>query len=190
MLDLLAGQPLPLTAALLFAFLAMDGLLLIGLVVPADALILLAGATASGPAEIAVLVGAGAAGVISGASAGHLLGTRYGPRLRAGRAGRRVGEDRWRKAEEVLAGAGPALALSYFLPVMDSVIPVLAGTFGVPFRRFTGWVTVGALAWVGAYATAGSMWAGLARGNLPIVLTLSAALACGAVVVRRARSLS
>ena len=101
-----------------------------------------------------------------------------------------MSEPLWRKAEEILAGAGPALALSYFLPVMDSVIPVLAGTFGVPFRRFTGWVTVGALAWVGTYAIAGSMWAGLARGNLPIVLTLTAALVGGALVVRRARTLS
>ncbi|MBO3748116.1 VTT domain-containing protein [Streptosporangiaceae bacterium NEAU-GS5] len=190
MLDLLAGQPLPLTAALLFAFLAMDGLLLVGLVVPADALILLAGTTASGPVEIAVLVGAGTAGVISGASAGHLLGSRYGPRIRAGRAGRRVGQARWTQAEGILASAGPSLALSYFLPVMDSVIPVLAGTFGVPFRRFTGWVTVGALAWVGAYAITGSVAAGLGRTSLPLLVSAVAALLAGAFLVRRARSLS
>jgi membrane protein DedA with SNARE-associated domain len=69
------------------------------------------------------------------------------------------------------------------------VIPVLAGTFGVPFRRFSGWVAVGALAWVGSYVIAGSMAAGLARTSLPLVMA-AAALVAGAFVVRRARSLS
>ncbi|GAA4596861.1 hypothetical protein GCM10023194_70120 [Planotetraspora phitsanulokensis] len=186
MLDVLRDQSLVIVCAALFGFLVLDGMLLVGLVIPADALILLAGTTASGPAEVAAVIASGAAGCVTGASVGHLLGRRYGSRLLHGRWGSRVGDARWRQAGDVLRRSGPALALSYFLPVMDSLIPVLAGTLGMPYRRFIGWVLAGGTAWVAADAIAGYAAAEIGDGWL--LAAVAVVLIGASVAVRAGRS--
>ncbi|GII58289.1 hypothetical protein Pth03_66780 [Planotetraspora thailandica] len=183
MLDILRDQSLPFVCAALFALLLLDGMMLIGLVIPADPLIVLAGTTADTPAEAAVVLASGLAGCLAGASAGHLLGSRYGSRLRHGRLGARVGEHRWEQATAVLRRSGPALALSYFLPVMDSLTPVLAGTFGMPYRRYIFWVVLGGAAWVSTYTIAGFLAADF--GDVYLVAVVALVLIAGSSVVRR-----
>ncbi|GAA1302605.1 hypothetical protein Psi02_48120 [Planotetraspora silvatica] len=187
MLDVLRDQNLLIVCVALFGFLVLDGMLLIGLVIPADALILLAGTTAAGPAEVAAVIASGAAGCVTGASAGHLLGHRYGSRVLRGRWGSRIGEDRWRRARDVLDRNGLALALSYFLPVMDSLIPVLAGTLGMPYRRFIGWVVLGGTAWVSTDAIAGYAAAEIGNGYLLVIVAVVLIGASTAVRLRRSR---
>jgi membrane-associated protein len=186
-LDVLRDQNLLIVCAALFGFLVLDGMLLVGLVIPADALILLAGTTASGPADVALVIASGAAGCVTGASAGHFLGRRYGSRLLHGRWGSRIGDERWRQARDVLNRSGPALALSYFLPVMDSLIPVLAGTLGMPYRRFIGWVVLGGTAWVSADTIAGYAAAEIGNGYLLLAVAVVLIGASTAVRLRRSR---
>ncbi|GAA4574328.1 DedA family protein [Planotetraspora kaengkrachanensis] len=186
MLDVLRDQSLLIVCAALFGFLVLDGMLLIGLVIPADALIILAGTAAGGPAEVAAVIASGSAGCVTGASVGHLLGRRYGSRLVHGRWGSRIGDERWQRARHVLGRSGPALALSYFLPVMDSLIPVLAGTLGMPYRRFVAWVLVGGTAWVATDAIVGHAAAEI--GNVWLTAAVAALLIGASAAVRMGRS--
>jgi len=189
-LDGLAG--LNTTALYLLAglFTALETSAGIGLLVPGDGVVLLAGTTATTPHRFATLVTVTTLGSLAGESVGYLLGRRYDPRLRTGRLGRRLGEDRWVAAEAFLAGrGGRAVAAARFVAVVHALVPVLAGTLGMSYRRLVGWSALGAVAWsllyVGIGAAAGASWrqhgdrvglAGLAvvGGALAVVLTVRA----------------
>jgi membrane-associated protein len=142
-LDGLAG--LNTTALYLLAglFTALETSVGVGLLVPGDGVVLLAGTTATTPHRFAALVTTTVLGSLAGESVGYLLGRRYGPRLRAGRGGR-------------------AVAAARFVAVVHALVPVLAGTLGMSYRRLVGWSAVGAVAWsmlyVGIGAAAGASW--------------------------------
>ena len=162
-LDGLAG--LNTTALYLLAglFTALETSVGIGLLVPGDGVVLLAGTTATTPHRFAALVAVTVLGSLAGESVGYLLGRRYGLRLRTGRLGRRLGEDRWVAAEAFLAGrGGRAVAAARFVAVVHALVPVLAGTLGMSYRRLVGWSALGAVAWsvlyVGIGAAAGASW--------------------------------
>ncbi|GAA3440685.1 DedA family protein [Planomonospora venezuelensis] len=194
LLDILGQLDPYLVAAVLAAVLTLDNTLLTGLVVPADASIILAGTALSGPGEIALVAAAGTLGCLLGASGGWLLGRRYGMRVRRSRAGRWVGEHRWARAERIATGAGggPALAAAHFLPVVNSLTPILAGALGMPYRYFIRWALAGGAAWVTVYLTLGSLAGGFMRENAHLTVPLAACaalLAVGlAVISRRTRA--
>jgi membrane-associated protein len=190
-LDGLASLNTSLLYLLAGLFTALETSAGIGLLVPGDGVVLLAGTTATTPHRFAALVTVTVLGSLAGESVGYLLGRRYGLRLRAGRLGRRLGEDRWVAAEAFLAGrGGRAVAAARFVAVVHALVPVLAGTLGMPYRRLIGWSALGAVAWsvlyVGIGAAAGASWrqhgdriglAGLAlvAAALAVVLTVRAA---------------
>jgi membrane-associated protein len=129
---------------------------LVGLLVPGDAVVLLAGTTASSPARFLAVVGAAVVGSLAGESIGYLLGRRFGDRLRSSRLGRRLGERNWAKAEAFLNGrGGRAVFAARFVAVVHALLPVVAGTVRMPFRRFAGWAAAGSLAWSLLYVSVG-----------------------------------
>jgi membrane-associated protein len=145
------------------AFMALETSLLVGLVVPGDSVVLLAGSTVTGSTRFSALVAASTLGSLLGESVGYLLGRRYGDRLRRGRLGRRLGEDAWDNAEAFLAGrGGRAVAAARFVAVVHALVPVVAGSVRMRYRRFLGWSALGAVAWsvtlVGIGALAGASW--------------------------------
>src|SRR3954447_20562884 len=174
--------------------------LLIGLFLPRDSLLFKAGllCATSGSTALhlslpAVLVAA-AAGAVVGAQVGYLIGRRAGPRLldrpdrprlqeAVGRA--RVALDRY--------GAGKAIVLARFIPLVRTVLNPLAGTVGVPVRVFTTWQVLGGVVW-----SVGLTLAGVALGSripnidnyiLPIVAgIIVVSLVPVALEVRRSRS--
>jgi membrane-associated protein len=154
--------------------------------------VLLAGTTATTPHRFAALIAVTVLGSLAGESVGYLLGRRYGLRLRAGRLGRRLGEHRWVAAEAFLAGrGGRAVAAARFVAVVHALVPVLAGTLGMSYRRLVGWSALGAVAWsvlyVGIGAAAGASWRQHGdRVGLAGLAVLGAALAV-LLVVRAAR---
>lgn len=178
----------------LLALLALDGSLLVGTVVPGDAAIFVAGSALTGPAEIAVAALAGVVGCFLGSTGGWLLGRRYGSRVRHSRAGRWIGERRWNRAERIATseGGGPALAASYFLPLVNGLTPVLAGSLGVPYGRFIRWAVPGSALWVTTYLTLGSVAGTFAREHQHLLVPISACAAVLAVglfvIVRRSRA--
>ncbi|MEU7455280.1 DedA family protein [Streptosporangium roseum] len=194
LLDMLGQLDPYLVGAVLLAVLALDGSLLIGAVLPGDAAIVVAGTALTGPAEIAVAAVAGVIGCYLGATGGWMIGRRYGSRVRHSRAGRWIGEHRWARAERMATGegGGPALAASYFLPVVNALTPVLAGTLGVPYSRFIRWALAGSVAWVSTYLVLGSLAGEFVRQNEHLMVPVAgcvAILAAGlAVISRRARA--
>ncbi|MCK2217498.1 DedA family protein [Actinomadura sp. ATCC 31491] len=185
-LDALARQDLALVLVLLLVFLTLDASVGVGLITPGDGLLLVAGATADGVAETLALIGTGVLACFAGASGGHFLGRRYGPRLRGGRLGRRIGEERWRRAERLFERSGWTLALAYFLPVLHALTPAVAGALGMPYRRFMPWAMAGSTAWVSVYVTLGAVAGGVARRDAQWLLPVSAAAVLAVVGITAA----
>jgi membrane-associated protein len=174
--------------------------LLVGFFLPGDSLLFTAGllCTTSASAVVhlslpAVLVAA-AGGALLGAQVGYMIGRRAGPRLldRPDRprlqdavARSRVALDRY--------GAGKAIVLARFIPLVRTVLNPMAGTVGVPVRVFTTWQVIGGLVW-----SVGLTLAGYALGSripnvdkylLPIVaLIIVVSLIPVALEVRRSRA--
>jgi len=80
--------------------------ILIGLVVPGDTVVLVASTAVDGPLEYISLVAVVIVGALCGESIGFAIGRWFGPKLRASRVGRRIGEKNWARAETYLAKRG------------------------------------------------------------------------------------
>lgn len=180
---------------LLFA-LAESGLGL-GAVVPGEVAISSLAASTHGPA----ILGLGLAvtiGAVLGDHIGLLVGRLGGARLRESRLIGRIGVDRWDRAADLMQRHGFwAVLASRMLPVVRTVMPVVAGAAALRYRAFVlasilggiGWSAV----WVGAGAGIGAT--GLLDDPLTFVMAggvLVAALVGArivrAVVRRRRRS--
>jgi len=156
LLEALAGLSPTVLYLLTGVFTMLETSALVGLLVPGDAVVLLAGTTATSPARLVAVVGAAVAGSLAGESIGYLLGRRFGDRLRSSRLGRRLGEGNWAKAEAFLNGrGGRAVFAARFVAVVHALLPVVAGTVRMPFRRFVGWAAAGSLAWSVLYVSVG-----------------------------------
>lgn len=121
------------------------------------AIVLAAGYAAHGRLSVAgVAITAFLAAVI-GDSIGYLIG-RYGGRQLVLRHGRRVrlGPDRFARLEAVMRRHGPKLvAAARFVDGLRQFNGVVAGTTGMPWRRFVTYNALGAAAWVGLWTAAG-----------------------------------
>jgi membrane-associated protein len=174
--------------------------LLVGFFLPGDSLLFTAGllcttsATAAVHLSLPAVLVAAVAGALLGAQVGYVIGRRAGPRFldrpdrprlqeAVGRA--RVALDRY--------GAGKAIVLARFIPLVRTVLNPMAGTVGVPLRVFTTWQVLGGLVWA-----IGLTLAGVALGSripnvdhyvLPIIAGIIAvSLVPVALEVRRSRS--
>jgi membrane-associated protein len=134
---------------------------LVGLIVPGDTVVIVASTAVSTPFEYMSLVAVVIIGALSGESIGFTLGRFFGPRLRASRLGRRIGEKNWVKAENYLARRGGiAVFLSRFLPVLHSLIPLTVGMSPMRYRRFMAWTVPACVIWAFAYVSVGTFAAG------------------------------
>lgn len=137
---------------------------LVGLVVPGDAIVIVSGtAVSSWPQGIALGV-AVLAGSLAGESVGFALGRHLGPRIRASRLGKCIGEADWVRAERYLERrGGPAIFLSRFLPVLHSLVPLTVGMSGFTYRRFLAWTLPACLLWTTVYIGVAAAAAGTYR---------------------------
>jgi len=174
--------------------------LLIGFFLPGDSLLFTAGllcttsATAAVHLSLPAVLVAGAAGALLGAQVGYLIGRRAGPRL-LDRPDRPRLQDAVSRSRVALDryGAGKAIVLARFIPLVRTVLNPMAGTVGVPVRVFTIWQVAGGLVW-----SIGLTLAGYALGSripnvdkylLPIVaLIIVISLIPVALEVRRSRA--
>jgi membrane-associated protein len=184
----------------LFGVIFAESGLLVGFFLPGDSLLFTAGllcttsATAAVHLSLPAVLVAAVAGALLGAQVGYVIGRRAGPRFldrpdrprlqeAVGRA--RVALDRY--------GAGKAIVLARFIPLVRTVLNPMAGTVGVPLRVFTTWQVLGGLVWA-----IGLTLAGVALGSripnvdhyvLPIIAGIIAvSLVPVALEVRRSRS--
>lgn len=131
--------------------------LLVGFFLPGDSLLFVAGlAAAGGLADQGIrlplgwLLVAGVVGALVGAQTGYLVGARAGPRLFDRPEGRLFRQSHVKRADEFLHrfGAGRAVVLARFVPIVRTLMNPLAGVVGMPARQFALWQVVGGLAWV------------------------------------------
>lgn len=137
--------------------LVLETTVLVGLVTPGEVVLLAAATTVGSAGEFAALAGVAAGASIVGQTGGYLIGRRFGRRIRASWAGRKIGEPHWERAEAMLqGGTGLAVVGSRFLAVVHSCVPVLAGTLLMPMRRFARYTALGAVLWGLVYVGLGS----------------------------------
>ncbi|MBW4041526.1 MAG: DedA family protein [Acidobacteria bacterium] len=130
--------------------------LFIGLLVPGDSIVLLTATAGRGAGDWLLLVLVVVAGSLGGETLGFVIGRSFGPRLRASRLGRRIGERHVLRAERWLdRRGGVAILLSRFLPVMHALIPVTVGASSYPYRRFIAWTAPACVMWAALYVSVG-----------------------------------
>jgi membrane-associated protein len=138
--------------------------ILIGLLVPGDTVVLLASTGIASPAEYIALIIVVIVGALCGESVGFALGRYFGPKIRASRLGRRIGENNWKRADTYLdRRGGIAIFLSRFLPIFHSLVPVTVGMSAMRYRRFIAWTAPACLLWAIIYVSAGTFAAGSYR---------------------------
>jgi membrane-associated protein len=158
LLGALAGLPLWALAGAVAVVMALEASLLTGVVVPGDLVVLFAASTATTPTQFAVLWAAVAAGSVVGESVGYGIGHRFGERVQASRVGRWLGQERWARAAEFLQRRGArAVFAGRFLAAVHAVLPIVAGTVRMGYRRFVSAAVVGALTWSVLYMTIGAL---------------------------------
>jgi membrane-associated protein len=134
--------------------------LLIGLFLPGDSLLFLAGVAAStvgarvaGTAlNLPALLAGAPVAAIAGAQFGYFLGRRYGRALFARPKSRVFKPEYATRAEYYFTRYGPAKAviIARFVPIVRTLLPAVAGIFGMPPRRFAVANISGALVWTEA----------------------------------------
>lgn len=169
----------------------------VGLVIPGETALLLGGFLAfQGRASLALMMAAGAVGAVIGDSVGYEIGRHVGPSLRRSRLGRRVGEQRWQRAEAYLSErGGKAVFFGRFVGVLRAMVPTIAGLSRMPYRTFLPWNAAGGLVWAPGFVLLGyvaggsyrqaSRWAGRASAVVLGLAALAFALVAGARAVAR-----
>ena len=142
----LAGWPaLLLLAALAFG----ESAAFAGLFLPGEGALLLGGALAAGGrVSLPLMVIVTSLSAIAGDSVGYEVGRQFGQPLRHSRIGRRVGDERWSRAERFVARHGPvAVILGRWIGFLRALVPPLAGMNRMPYPRFLLCNAVGGVAW-------------------------------------------
>ena len=130
--------------------------LFIGLIVPGDTIVLVASTGVVDLPDFFWLVGAVLVGSMIGETIGFSIGRLFGKRIRASKLGQRFGEENWKRADIfVEKRGGPAVAISRFLPVLHSLVPVVAGATTMRYKTFIIWTFGACLVWAATYVGIG-----------------------------------
>ena len=152
-------------AGLLLIVFAETGLLL-GFFLPGDSLLFAAGYAATGAfhglhPNIALICVGVTVVAIAGAQTGYLIGQAAGPRLFEREDSRFFKKHYVTKAEEIVEryGAGKAIVLARFIPIVRTFLNPLVGAGNLPARTFALWNVVGGVLW-GTGVTLMGYWLG------------------------------
>ncbi|MGH8984349.1 MAG: DedA family protein [Acidimicrobiia bacterium] len=169
--------------------------LFLDLVIPGEAGMVVAGAAAArANVPLPTMIAAAAAGAILGDSVSYFIGRRWGMALtrRWGPLRRRL-EPRIERAQGYFADhGGAAVFLGRFVGVVRGVVPVVAGTAGMQYRRFLPWNVAASLVWTSAVVSAGYLIgrhveAVVSRASLVVTGVVVAGVVMWWVVARRRR---
>ncbi len=147
----------PLLRNLLAGFAIMcETSLFIGLIIPGDTVVLVASTGVVDILDFFFLLGAVLLGSLLGETLGFFLGRFFGPKIRHSKLGQRLGEKNWQLADRfVERRGGIAVAISRFLPVLHSLVPVVAGMTTMRYRVFISWTVAACAIWASAYVSVG-----------------------------------
>jgi membrane protein DedA with SNARE-associated domain len=147
----------PLLRNLLAGFAIMcETSLFIGLIIPGDTVVLVASTGVVDILDFFFLLGAVLLGSLIGETLGFFLGRLFGQRIRHSKLGKRLGEKNWELADRfVERRGGIAVGISRFLPVLHSLVPVVAGMTTMRYRVFISWTVAACAVWASAYVSVG-----------------------------------
>jgi membrane-associated protein len=155
-LDHILGAPTWVVLALVGLVVFVEDALFVGFVIPGETAAVLGGVAARLghvplPAVIAVVIAA----AIVGDSVGYEVGRQLGPRiLRLRILDKR--RDQLSGAQDFLARrGGSAVLLGRWVAFFRAVMPALAGTARMPYRKFLAWNATGGILWGCVVVTAG-----------------------------------
>ena len=129
-----------------------EAAVLVGMVFPGEVALLVAGFTAhQGWVSLWLMIVVAIAAAALGDSVGYEVGRKLGPYLQRTWVGRRIGDDRWTRAEAFLhRHGGKAVLLGRFTAVLRALTPGVAGAAHLPYLRvFLPWNVAGAVVWGG-----------------------------------------
>ncbi|WP_229404591.1 DedA family protein [Micromonospora sp. NBRC 110038] len=183
--ELPPGQVLAVAAVVLAAEVG----LLVGVVLPAATTMLTVGLLARmGRLDLGTTLAVTTLAAFVGDQLGYLEGRLLGRRIRDGVIGRRIGADRWRRAEAlVVARGGPAVLVGRWTAFARTLVPRVAGAAGLPYRRFVLFEGLAVLVWVPGTVLVGYTAGAASAGMLTTIAGgLVVAVAVG-VLLRRLR---
>jgi membrane-associated protein len=156
--------------------------LLVGFFLPGDSLLFVAGLFTGGDDPVFPLWQLLAVAVVFaviGDQTGYQIGRWAGPPILRSRAARMIGEERIGKAQDFFVTRGPhAVILARFVPVIRTIVPVLAGISGMERRRFVPYNILGGAAWACIIPVAGYFLGGVdfIRAHVDLIIVLLVAL--------------
>jgi len=156
-LDLGSTSDLPLLvlSVVLGVVLVLDTIPVLGVLVPADLVVLAAVGTRSASGSTALVL-AVVSGTLIGWTGTFVVGRFLAGPLRRSWLGRRIGDRRWADAERLVAEHGGRIVLAApFLPVFNTIVPLVAGSLRMPYLKFVAHAAVGSALWAGGYVTLG-----------------------------------
>jgi membrane protein DedA with SNARE-associated domain len=168
--------------------------LFLGLIVPGDSVVLITASSLQGIADFMGLMLFVILGSLAGESVGFYVGRVFGKRIRASWLGQKIGEKNWELGDAfVHKRGGVAVAISRFIPVLHSLVPVIAGMTKMTYRTFITWTVAACALWSGVYVSlgwiAGETWKRLAKdaqwGGSIFAALLVAAIIVGHLVKTR-----
>jgi membrane-associated protein len=142
--------------------------LLIGFFLPGDSLLFLAGVYCAASSDAAIHLNfpitlmSVTVAAIAGGQVGHLIGRRVGPPLLRRPDSRVFKQQHIARASEILEryGAGRALIIARFVPIVRTFLNPVTGVLRVPLRQFTLFNLIGGVFWA-----TGVTLLGYAMGN-------------------------
>ncbi|GAA5178920.1 DedA family protein [Rugosimonospora acidiphila] len=164
-------------------FVFAEDAVLIGFIVPGETVAILAGVAASqGSVSPAVTCAVVVFAAIAGDTTGYLIGARYGHKILSLRPLRRRAK-RIESAQQTLARhGGPAVLGGRFVAFLHAVMPLLAGTSHMSYRRFFAYNAAGGVLWGTGTVLAGYL-AGSSYAVVEKTFGRASAIAAAAVIV-------
>ena len=125
--------------------------LLLGFFLPGDSLLFTAGVLVAQPNSFVplwVLLLTVPLAAILGDQCGFVIGRAAGPAIFDRPSAKRLGPEQLARAHTYFDKYGPrTIILARFVPVIRTVVPVMAGAAGMPYPKFTLYNVIGGVAW-------------------------------------------
>ncbi len=157
-----------------------SGVFLTAPFLPGDSLLFVAGAACStGPLNPWIMIASASLGATTGNFVGYGLGAWLGPKLFTKQSSKWFNPDNLEKAEVFFEHhGGISVALARFIPLIRSLIPIVAGASKMNFISFTGYTIFSAFLWT-VIGTASGFWLGqvpFIKNNLSLIIIVSIAV--------------
>jgi membrane protein DedA with SNARE-associated domain len=157
-LDAVSGVGGPLLYLITFLLAFAETAAFLDFFIPGEVGLVVAGAAAQRAGEpLAVMIAAGARAAPPGDTVSYLLGRRFGVRIveRWDFTRRHLGPKIERAQDYFGDKGGAAVFFGRFVGALRAVVPLVAGTAGMPFRRFFLWNVAASICWAGAVLSLG-----------------------------------